>query len=412
MWKLFQQIHIICSFFVTVNKMKGLLVLPSIWSMGKGRGMPSVHHLIAEVDRTWGAVIITSDEHCDVTDYPSSRLIRVPKLKSFFKSRYIDFFMARLNYLILNFVVLWIGFSLRGKLNFVYANSAIPAVFLIGKLLNIPVIHRMYGTFLFPHLNSFFEKLKRYEEVFLFLFSATAYVITDDGTRGDQVSSYYGIPSEKIHFWRNGVNKIAPSKIDWREKLDFSTDIVMFTTTCRLTSWKRVDRCIKAFKKVIDPNIRLVIAGSGEQATDLQKMAEGDTRIHFLGQIEGELATKLIADSDVYITLHDYSNVGNPMLEALRAGIPVLTCDTGDTASVVQTDISGVCVSAHNEEALINEIAQQIEKLSADVDWRKQLSVGAKTFGLTTLQTWDERINREITLIENLMTQYRQVEHQ
>lgn len=382
---------------------KGLLLLPAIWSMGRGKGMPSVHNLIKAVDEKWGAVIVTQDVFCEDSDYPSSVVIRVPRLRFFGSSRYIDFFIGRLNYWWMSFFAFIVAFHYRRELGFLYLNSAVPVMGFFARLFGVPVVHRMYGTFLFPHLNNFVEKLKRYEEVLMFKIPASAYVITDDGTRGDAVAAHYGLPSQKVHFWRNGVNDVPLPDFNWREALGLSKEMVLFASTCRLTSWKRVDRCIRAFMTVKNPNNRLLIAGSGEDASKLKDMAKEDERIIFLGHMTADMAAKLVSESNVYITLHDYSNVGNPLLEALRMGVPVLTCDTGDTARVVRSGESGVCVSATNELELIAQVAHQIEVLSADEVLRKHLADGALTFGREHLQTWDERVAREISMIGDLM---------
>jgi glycosyltransferase involved in cell wall biosynthesis len=391
------------------KKIKGLMVLPSIWSMGKGTGMPSVHNLLKVVDENFGAIIITQDSFCEASDYPSSILIRVPRLSLFWSSRYINFIMGRLNYWWVSCVAFVVGWKYRREIGFLYLNSAVPIMWAFGLIFNLPVVHRMYGTFLFPHLGSFLEKLKRYEEVLLFRMPASAYVITDDGTRGDKVAAHYGVPSEKVYFWRNGINDVPLPDFSWREALGLSDDTVLFASTCRLTSWKRVDRCIRAFMEVKDSNIRLLIAGSGEDAPKLKEMAQTDDRIIFLGHMTADMAAKLVFDSNVYITLHDYSNVGNPLLEALRMGVPVLTCATGDTARIVRSGESGVCVSMTSETELIAEISRQIELLSTDGMLRKNLADGALTFGREHLQTWNERVAREILMIGNLMSEPPQV---
>lgn len=86
-------------------------------------------------------------------------------------------------------------------------------------------------------------------------------------------------------------------------------------------------------------------------------------------------------------------------------GVPVLTCDTGDTARVVRSGESGVCVSMTNEPELITQVSRQIELLSADRGLRNYLADGALTFGREHLQTWNERVAREILMIGNLMSE-------
>lgn len=373
--------------------------------MGKFQGMPSVHNLVAAIDKKWGAIVISYDKHCDTSDYPNSILIRVPKVGNRIKNRYASYAAARLNYIVINTVVIFTAIVFYKKIDFIYANTAIPAVSLVSKILRVPNIRRIYGTFLRGNLNNFWGRLKRYEEVFLFVFKAHSYIITNDGTGGDAVAAHYKISPKQVYYWRNGID-LAYSNTNYREKLNFDKDTVIFSVACRLTGWKRVDRCINAFMNVPNSNIRLVIAGAGDQELQLRELAASDSRIIFLGQIDNAECSKLIADSNVYITLHDYSNIGNPLLQALHAGIPVLTCATGDTSSVVIDGYNGVCLALGAEDYLIFNTTSAIKLLAENSEYRTYLSSNALSYARDNLKTWDERIDMEINLIESTVRKF------
>lgn len=385
-----------------MQKGKVLFVLSGVWSLGKGKGMPSVHRILAAADQKFGCIIFTPDSHIANSDYPNSRLVRLwwPKLNT--GSRYLDFLAGRFFYVLACLQVLCLGLRWAGGCRLIYANTAVPAVFLLGAIFHLPTLHRAYGTFIKVGAG-FFYNLAKYEEAFLFFFPAAAYLITNDGTRGDEVAQYFGARKDRVYFWKNGVDvKKNNLNFDWRANLGLPDNSILYGIACRLVSWKRVDRCIAAFKRSANGEARLLIAGGGSELSNLKQKAEGDDRIIFLGELTSEQATTFIKALDVYITLYDVSNVGNPLLEALACGLPIITCNTGDTASVINGD-NGLIINASCEEMLIQEVSIAIDHLAVDSMERQRLSNGALEYAQKNLISWDERISHEIKLLEDLM---------
>jgi glycosyltransferase involved in cell wall biosynthesis len=112
----------------------------------------------------------------------------------------------------------------------------------------------------------------------------------------------------------------------------------------RLHRWKRADLAIAAMRRV-RADIKLLIAGAGEEAATLRRLAGGDRRIRFVGHVtDAELLT-LYAEALAVLFLPVREDLGLVTLEAFGSGKPVVTCtDSGEPARLVADGHSGfVC---------------------------------------------------------------------
>lgn len=377
-----------------------LFVLSGIWDLGNGRGMSAVHRTLLAADEKFGAVIITPDPYVLAADYPNSTLIRLWSISANFKNRYLNYIVARLAYALGCIQTIFWGMFYHKRIGLIYTNTYIPATFFIQNILRIKSIHRAYGTFLSPDKPAILD-IAKYEEIFLFLFPASAYIITNDGTKGDLVAKRYGVAPESLFFWRNGVDLDKCNKKNWRAILNLPATTTLFCSTCRLTGWKRVDRIIRAFERCERRDIALAIAGDGDEFYNLKRLANNDNRIYFLGAISNIDASTLISSADAYISLHEVSNVGNPLLEALYSGCPIITCNSGDTGSVINGR-NGLIFDSSNEDLLISNVAEAINLIANSPSLRKQLSAAEKTWAHNNLVSWNKRIENEISLISAL----------
>lgn len=110
----------------------------------------------------------------------------------------------------------------------------------------------------------------------------------------------------------------------------------------RLHPWKRVDLAIMAMRHVRS-DIRLKIAGLGEDEGRLRSLASGDPRIEFLGRVsDGELRD-LYANALAVPFTPKREDYGYVTLEAFASGKPVITCsDSGEAAAIVQDRQNGL----------------------------------------------------------------------
>lgn len=109
-----------------------------------------------------------------------------------------------------------------------------------------------------------------------------------------------------------------------RKKLDCGKETVVFGSVGRLHSNKGMDVLVRAFRQAFNKgeDVRLVIAGEGDQRKDLEALCEGDRRIVLAGNV-AEIGP-YYAGFDVYVSAARYEPFGLSILEAMDAGLPLI----------------------------------------------------------------------------------------
>ncbi|WP_315981186.1 glycosyltransferase family 4 protein [Aliamphritea spongicola] len=204
--------------------------------------------------------------------------------------------------------------------------------------------------------------LALYQEVLAFKLPADKYIITNDGTSGDSSAAYFKVPKEKVWFVVNGVSEHA-NNIDInsiREMYDVKENEFLFCAS-RLVGWKRVDRIIRAVKNM--PGIKLVIAGDGDMKEYYESISDPENT-RFIGFINNDEVSSIMRSCDLFVSLYDLSNVGNPLLEALWCGQAILTYNSGRTSDFIIDGYNGSLVSSsNNEDQIVRDVINRITVL-------------------------------------------------
>lgn len=119
----------------------------------------------------------------------------------------------------------------------------------------------------------------------------------------------------------------------------------------------------------------LTVVGAGAALEDWKKFAARKglaEKVNFTGAVpRGELPGYYTrADVFVFPALRDSG--GSGLLEAMSFGLPVVCCDWGGPAEMVN-ESSGIKVSVDDPETAIKGFAAACERLHADPGWRKAL---------------------------------------
>jgi glycosyltransferase involved in cell wall biosynthesis len=157
-------------------------------------------------------------------------------------------------------------------------------------------------------------------------------------------------------------------------------DAVIVGTISRLDEPKKgLGVFLRAARGVVDlcPKICFVICGDGYARGQLQALAQelgiGD-RVHFLGYWENALEVYRLLDVFVLPSLSEGFPTVN--LEAMAAGLAVVTTDVGGAAEAVLDGETGFVVSPQDEVALRDAIV----RLCEDASLRREIGHRAQTF--------------------------------
>jgi len=286
------------------------------------------------------------------------------------------------------------------------ANIAAILSYILGKIHRKPNITRVFGTMLVPYLSHPLGMLRRerVEEFLVFKTPCNYMIITDDGTKGNEVAKMLKVQEYKVKFWRNGVDLAQPfDKRKFKRTLNISVDTKIIIVVCRLERWKGVYRIIEAMPNIVARYEKaiLLIIGDGEERASLEELSSKLVMgkfIRFLGSVQHNDVLKYLSIADVFASLQDYSNISLSLMEAMMNGVPIVVSDSGTTGGVIKNGENGLLLPHDDLKGFPSAIINLLENKRL----RAKVADGAKDYAIKHFMTWDKRIGMEIDLIESL----------
>jgi glycosyltransferase involved in cell wall biosynthesis len=229
-------------------------------------------------------------------------------------------------------------------------------------------------------------------------------IMTNDGTQGDKaVQKVKGTKPYRMEFWPNGVDSLPEQLVSPFEKPAGTTT---FMSISRLVGWKKVERNIylmSALKKLGVNDIKYYIIGDGDQKASLisltNKLLLNDVVV-FVGALKHKDVARYLVNADFFLSMYDSSNVGNPLLEAIRANKIIVTLSNGDTSDWVIHNDNGLIYEPDNID--YDKIAFDIKRVIDNPELKSSILENIKQTEESKLWTWEARLDKEIELVGNL----------
>ena len=137
---------------------------------------------------------------------------------------------------------------------------------------------------------------------------------------------------------------------------------------------------IRAVAKLPDDRpVRVRVLGDGEMRGRWQKLARDlgvSDRFEWLGWMPHEETARQYAWADVFAFTSVRDTTGTVILEALQAGLPVVTLDHQGAADVITADC-GIAVSPASIDETVKQLRDALLRLAIDDALRCRLSAGA-----------------------------------
>jgi glycosyltransferase involved in cell wall biosynthesis len=276
------------------------------------------------------------------------------------------------------------------------------------------IVSRFQGTWLALYfLNNNTKKLRLNKEAIIALNQeSNLCIMTNDGTQGNLAMDKLGDTSkhDKFVFWTNGVDsqEVAANQLEELTQQFKADGEFIFLSVSRLESWKRVERGINAFItfKQANPNLnaRLIIVGEGSSRQELEKIAKQSDYseyINFTGGVAHDEVKNFLNLADAFISMYDLSNVGNPLLEAIRANKIIFTLNNGDTASWIKHRENGFIYEV--DQSLSENAAKDFAEITSNDALRASIVNNIRNTEKEKLWTWSERMSAEIKEVNQLL---------
>jgi len=174
------------------------------------------------------------------------------------------------------------------------------------------------------------------------------------------VADYYGLHTDSVPLVRNPVDvrRFAAGQ-------GIRDGVFRFITVGRFSREKNQHMMYQAFSSFLAKghDARLLMLGSGEEEASLKALAKGlgiDDRIDYAGYVEN--VEDFLKAADVFLLSSHYEAQPLCVLEAMAAGLPIISTDVGGVADIV-TD-NGILIPPGDASAM----AQAMEELYRNRD--------------------------------------------
>lgn len=164
----------------------------------------------------------------------------------------------------------------------------------------------------------------------------------------------WGVPEDKIKVVYNGVD-FTPSSMsreEARKVIGIPGNILL--STGRLVAWKGFRMLIKIMPALLKINqfFRLVIVGDGPEYKVLQTMIKNlglEKKVYLVGRKNPQELAQYLAAAEVYLLNTGYEGFSHQILEAMTAGVPVITTSAGGNREVIHQGENGFMVKYNDE---------------------------------------------------------------
>lgn len=251
------------------------------------------------------------------------------------------------------------------------------AMLMVARLFGCPTVAHLHGASFvefFEH-NPIARALSRW-----FFNRATGTIVLGSGWR-DYLVQRVGVDPAKVHVLYNAVPDIGPGPAD-RSRGIVPGRPVSLLVLANLSERKGIGTLLAAVRVLKDRGVafRLTLGGGGDVEAYQKRAAELGVaaQCRFLGWVGRDEAHALIHGADMLLLPSTHEGLPMVILEALSAGLPVVTTPVGSIPEVLRHDDTALLVPIERPDAL----ADAIQRLATDPGLYRRLSEAGRTLYL------------------------------
>lgn len=248
--------------------------------------------------------------------------------------------------------------------------------YLLARTYKLPLNVQEHGDFFStPYWTNdqLLNRFRRWLALWLLPKADTVRVVTE---RILKTLEKHGVQSDRILLLpvrTDNAQKDAQAETDSTIRQQLPKNSLVVLTMARLVTQKNVPLLIRAFATLRTevPAAQLVIVGKGPLEKELRQLS-AELGLHesvtFLPWTDDP--TSLLKEADIYALSSDWEGWGRVLIEAMVAGVPVVTTDVGCAGEVVKDGQHGFVVPVRDEEAF----AAKLIKLAVDSTLREHFA--------------------------------------
>jgi glycosyltransferase involved in cell wall biosynthesis len=160
---------------------------------------------------------------------------------------------------------------------------------------------------------------------------------------------------------------------------------------------------LQAIAQARDLPVSLLVAGQGSLRQEWERLANRlglRERVRFLGQVPYVQMSQLYRSADAFIFTSLRDAFGSQVLEAMAAGLPVITLDHQGVGAFVPSE-AAIKAPVVNPTETVSALAGAIKHLACNEESRVRMGVAAWEFAKT--QTWSCRARMMTRLYESVL---------
>jgi glycosyltransferase involved in cell wall biosynthesis len=179
-----------------------------------------------------------------------------------------------------------------------------------------------------------------------------------------------------------------------REQVGKREGDVYMVTTSRLVHKNGIDTVIRALP-LLPGHVHFLVVGGGEDEellTSLTKELDVESRVHFVGHVDRMMTPRFRAIADIFVRPSRSEGMGNSLVSAFAAGLPVIATQEGGIADFLydakrdpEKPTTGWAVDKESPE----QIAEAVKDILADPERTRRVVETAKRAARETYH-WDE----------------------
>lgn len=272
---------------------------------------------------------------------------------------------------------------------------------LIALGLPVRVVLRLHGVARLPEtLESPGYNVLRWVRRFALRAPFDLIVSSQDGTAAESFLARAGSPAVPKRIWLNGVSGSRVTSADCTEA---HPPTVLFLG--RLAEYKGVALFLDVIKEMSQRrrDFRALVVGSGPLLPVVQRAAGQVPLLEWRAPVRQVDVGRLYSSAAVYVSLNGLGNLNNTVLEALKAGACIVTFGRSESGRDDATErLLGDAVCFVSPDSAPAELVDVLEGLLDSRTRRHSYRKRAAAVADRLLETWPERIDREVDLLARL----------